>query len=68
MTMSCITAVLQESFNDAFPSKKVRPYLLIFTKEYMGVMLHQGAFSEKLSDKVFTGQWPSPHGSDREVL
>jgi hypothetical protein len=35
MTTSCITAVLQVSFSDAFPSKKVRLYSSIFMKEYV---------------------------------
>jgi hypothetical protein len=58
MMMSCITAVLHVSFSDAFPLKKVRLYFSIFMREYVGILLHQGAWSKKLSGKVFTSQRP----------
>jgi hypothetical protein len=38
--LSSIATVLQVSLSDAFPSKKVRLYLLTFTREYVDIMLH----------------------------
>jgi hypothetical protein len=51
---SSIVVAPQASFNGAFPLKKVRHYSSSFMKGIVGVMLHQGAWSERLSDKVFT--------------
>jgi hypothetical protein len=58
MMMSCIIAVLPESFSDAFPSRKVWHYFLTFMKEYVDIMLRPGAWSEKPSSKAFNGQRP----------
>jgi hypothetical protein len=49
MMMSCITAVRQVSSSGAFPLKKIRLYFSIFMKEFVGIMLRKGAWSEKLS-------------------
>jgi hypothetical protein len=58
MTMICITAAPQVSSSGAFPLKKVRHYFSTFMKEYVGITLRQGAWSEWPYDKVFIGQRP----------
>jgi hypothetical protein len=60
MMTSCIIIALQESFSSAFPSGKVRRYFLTFMKEYVDITPRLGAWSEKPSDKAFTGQRPPP--------
>jgi hypothetical protein len=60
MTMNYIVAVLQTSFSDAFPTRKVRHYFSTFMKEYVDIMLRLGAWSKKHSDRAFTGQRPPP--------
>jgi hypothetical protein len=57
MTMSCIIATPQVPFSSAFLSKRVRLYFLIFTRGFVGIMLHQKAWSKKLSNKVSTSRW-----------
>jgi hypothetical protein len=58
MMMNCITIVYQVSSNDAFSSRKIRHYFSTFTKEYLDITLHQGAWSVKPFNKVFTGRQP----------
>jgi hypothetical protein len=56
MTTNYVTIAHQVSSNDAFPSAKVRHHFLTFMKEYVGIMLHKGAWSVKPFGKVFTGR------------
>jgi hypothetical protein len=58
MMMSYIDATPQVSFNNAFMLKRVRCYSSTFMMGFVDIVLHQGAWSEKFFDKVFTGQRP----------
>jgi hypothetical protein len=58
MMMSSIAAVHKVSSSGAFPLKKVKLYFSIFMKEFVNIMLRQGAWSKKRSDRLFTGQRP----------
>jgi hypothetical protein len=54
--MSYISAAPQASFNGASPLNRARHYSLMFMRGLVGIMLHQGAWLERLFHKVFTGQ------------
>jgi hypothetical protein len=53
--MNYIDATLQASFSDASPLRRARHFSSISTRGSMGIMLHQEAWSGRLSDMVFTG-------------
>jgi hypothetical protein len=56
MMTSGITVAPQLSFSDAFPLKRVRLYSLIPMRGFVGIMLHQEAWSGRLFGKVSTGR------------
>jgi hypothetical protein len=61
---SSTTAAPQASFNDAYPSPKVRSYCKKYTRGLAVIMQHLEPSLETPSDKVSTGQprWPMPLG------
>jgi hypothetical protein len=54
--MSCIAATPHASYSGASPLRKVRHYSLIFMRGSLDTMPNCEACSERLSDKVFTGE------------
>jgi hypothetical protein len=59
MMMSSIITTSQVSFSGPFLLKKVRRYFPIYTRGFVGIMLHQGAWSKRLSENVGTGYFGS---------
>jgi hypothetical protein len=60
MTVSCIATAPQVSCSGAFPLRKVKCYSSIFMRGFVGIMLRQGVWLERLSNKIFTGRRSPP--------